>query len=61
LKVWNSTFKNIYVGVEIFGDGLQYEHISEESGKLSIEFHFRLPDEVEHIFKQLSTIDVLQR
>lgn len=58
-EVGNRTLQNIDVRMEVFGDGFEHQHICDEGCELSIQFHSRLADQVEHPAKEYKTIHFL--
>ena len=49
LEIGKCTFENVDVGVKAASNSLQDDDVGEESGKLSIQFHFVLSDNPHHI------------
>lgn len=49
LEIRKSAFENVDVGVKAASDSFQDNDVGEESGKLSIQFHFVLSDNPHHI------------
>lgn len=61
LEIWNCTFENINLRIKILCNCLQHKHICQKSGKLSLEFHIILSDNVEHSNKEFNSLEILKR
>jgi hypothetical protein len=45
-KVGDGAFEDLDGGIDIFGDGFHNDHVGDEGGELSIEFHVVIADYV---------------